>query len=373
MVIKLRNLTLMKKNYLLLFFTIFSYAASAQTVRFKSSPWGILNFDEPPLAYGKKSESPTSYVWSSPYLYVIGKWNRDEDGMVVGKSKLMRFHISNKTAEVLLDSLPFEPKDGALFWMQQQILHYLPSHGDQLFRFEANQFNAVPIYTGPQERYAAPHFVMNDSLYLWDKPRDQPGKWWKLGSASQGAYFINDAFTADTIPCTRQQTVTWVDTVQGKFYMFGGLGLPSSTYQSIVPLSDLWSYSFVDKRWELVQGSNYVFEYLTTRFDLMIGRKVVGSLTRLWEHPGSRFSSLAWQKPGKFLYLWGGQRNPWQADDLIWRFNLNTKRWSMIIPSKAPNIEDLRYIVPENSTVHWVLGRNGMEDTPFQLFYEFKP
>lgn len=363
----------MNRFYLILFFAFFSNFSLAQTVKFKQDFWGILNFDEPPLAYGKKSESPTLYAWSAPYVYVIGKWNRDEDGMVIGQSKLMRFQITSKTAEVLLDSLPFEPMEGAIFWVQQQSIHYLPSHGDLLYRFEGQRFIPIPIYTGPQQRYAAPFFVRNDSLYLWEKPRDQRGKWWKLGAMNQGAYFISDTYSADTLPCTRQQTVTWVDTLQGKFYMYGGLGLPNSTYQSIVPLSDLWSYSFIDKRWELVQGSNYVFEYLTTRFDLMIGRKVIGPLTRLWEHPGGRFSTLSWLVPGKYLYLWGGQRNPWQADELIWKFNLSTKRWSMVVPSKVSSIEDLRFIVPDKPNLHWVVGRNGMEDTPFQLLYQFKP
>ncbi len=120
---------------------------------------------------------------------------------------------------------------------------------------------------------------------------------WISGShiiTQNGIYGTQGTAAPSNVPGGRYQAVSWLDP-SGKLWLFGGFGLGSSGYDSI--LNDLWKYDPLTLEWTWVSGSDMI----NPRG--FYGTKGTAALSNV---PGARHQAVSWIDPSGNLWLFGG-------------------------------------------------------------------
>jgi N-acetylneuraminic acid mutarotase len=185
--------------------------------------------------------------------------------------------------------------------------------------------------------------VSNEALNdLWEF--DPTAKTWTWMSGSNtpnasGVYGTLGVGASGNVPGARWSATGWTDS-EGNLWLFGG-AVPG---QSGILFNDLWEFSPTTNTWTWMSGSN------SPNALGVYGALGVAAPTNV---PGSRYGSASWVDSSGNLWLFGGDGNGTDLNDL-WKFIPATKTWTWMSGSNTPN----------GSGVYGTLGVAGMGNVP---------
>jgi N-acetylneuraminic acid mutarotase len=139
--------------------------------------------------------------------------------------------------------------------------------------------------------------------------------------------------TSTTIsPGSRKQSLTWKDG-NGKFWLFGGTGMTSSTFPVGV-LNDLWSFDPLTAKWAWVKGSALT-DQAGTYGNIGSGAPA--------NQPGGREGAMGWIDQTGNLWLFGREGvggtsaggQGYLAD--MWRYSISNNQWTWAKGSASVN------------------------------------
>lgn len=197
------------------------------------------------------------------------------------------------------------------------------------------------------------------------------GQWtWVGGSnlANQtGTYGHLGSSASSNVPGGRYNAASWVDK-SGKFWLFGGSGLATSSTQG--SLNDLWVYDPSARTWAWMSGANAINNAGS------YGTEGSGSLS---SSPGGRFSSAAWLDQTGNLWLFGGNGSDSNGSqgylNDLWMYDMASAQWAWISGSKVigqagaygsspvPGARANTTVWVDSSNTVWMFGGTGLDGT----------
>jgi N-acetylneuraminic acid mutarotase len=139
-------------------------------------------------------------------------------------------------------------------------------------------------------------------------------------AVSYGVYGALGTAAASNWPGARDSQMSWTDS-QGRFWMFGGLGIDSSGNTG--ELSDLWMYDPSTLQWTWMGGSQGFNQ---------AGSYVTQGATDPNNHPGARHGGMIWIDGSGHLWLFGGFGIDASGSDLclgdLWMFDPTSGLWT---------------------------------------------
>ncbi len=157
------------------------------------------------------------------------------------------------------------------------------------------------------------------------------GYWvWVSGSNlynQPGTYGNQGVAGSNYIPGTRALMVSWIDK-NGKFWLFGGANFDPNASSKNTAMNDLWKYDPATNQWTWVSGSKY------TNQSTISGNKGESSTTY---NPGARYASVGWADNSNNLWLFGGRDINWNNYGDLWRYNIDTNKWTWVSGSTIAN------------------------------------
>ncbi|HTT04059.1 MAG TPA: kelch repeat-containing protein [Steroidobacteraceae bacterium] len=164
--------------------------------------------------------------------------------------------------------------------------------------------------------------VFND---LWSF-NPTTGLWtWVSGASTPdaaGVFGTQGVAASGNVPGARMGGNAWVDH-NGKFWLFGGLGLSSSALAQ--EYNDLWEYDPASGEWTWVDGS-----------EMPNAAGVYGTLraAAAGDEPGARVSAVSWTDQAGNFWLFGGKGFD-QSDESgslndLWEYSVGTGVWTWI-------------------------------------------
>jgi N-acetylneuraminic acid mutarotase len=207
-------------------------------------------------------------------------------------------------------------REAAMSWMDSQ---------GRLWLFGGSGHDSVDIA----------NFQLND-LWRFDP---QTLEWtWVAGSDfgdGLGVYGTKGQADPLNVPGARSQGVSWID-LQGRLWLFGGLGWTASFEDNVVRLNDLWRFDPATLEWTWVHGGS------AGGIPGLYGSKGAADPANT---PGSRDVAVAWRDPQGMFWLFGGLGTDSSGleSDLndLWRFDPATLRWTWVSGSDtgyAPSV-----------------------------------
>ena len=152
----------------------------------------------------------------------------------------------------------------------------------------------------------------------------QAGQWtWIKGDSTIdvfGVYGNKGIPSSTNKPGARRLATSWTDKA-GIFWLFGGQGRLTESYNSFTGLKDLWKYDANTNNWTWVNGDTIV---VFGHRDAFFGVKGVPSPSN---NPGPRNSAVNWVDKTGNLWLFGGDGAGPIYNDL-WRYNTTTNEWT---------------------------------------------
>jgi len=177
---------------------------------------------------------------------------------------------------------------------------------------------------------------------------------WISGSQNtlaNGAYGTQGVASNTNIPGARAYSSAWTD-ASGNFYLFGGLGLGATGFQSYI--NDLWKYNSVSGTWTWLSGSN------STGASGVYGFLANGSTSVV---PGARYAAASWSDPAGNLWLFGGQG--FDSTNLVvvlndlFKYEPAINKWTWMKGPKTGN----------NNGIYGTIGITSSSSLPGSRFY----